>query len=157
MNKNSCTTNECTLNPNHTIDNIIYKPEQVCSGNGNGDPNVNSNYQYSTGLITDEDPTRDRSILVSQSGMCPRDKPYPVNTKVRETEPDFGYQYDVINQRVKCSSQIPRSSNDYTLSNNNNTVDCTSPPCKSFNVPEGKCFTVHNNTVTIKNPSEVQN
>ena len=70
MNKNSCTNNECTLNPNHTIDNIIYKPEEVCRGNGNGDPNVDSNYQYSTGLITNEDPNRDRSILISQSGMC---------------------------------------------------------------------------------------
>lgn len=155
MNKNTCTGNVCSLSPNHTINNIIYRPEEVCRGDGNGDPTIDSNYQYSPGLSTDEDPNRDRSILVSQSGMCPRDKPYPVNTKTQERETDFQYLYDVVNQRVKCSSQEAEAP--FYIQEESLVVPCISPPCKSFNVPEGKCFTIHNDTVTIKEPSDVTN
>ena len=147
---------------------VYLNPSEICNGNGIG--NNRRNYKLSVEgnpVNTEEISGRDTSILLSNSSMCPETYPYPINEfdpnddNFTDTD-DFNIQYDKIKQRSKCSTQPPIIETQYFNNTSGNIIDCFKPPCKTFNIPRGECYTIENKTTTgngnekykvhIKNP-----
>ena len=157
-------------NREQNLNSFIFRPQELCSGNGRGDENVGSNYAYSEGIETNENidvsesPTesiRDTSILRNRSSLCPQDYPYAVNESEDIIDSEFGYEYQRVTQRNRCSD-LPPITRYYTPQPNAQLLACDDPPCKSFTVPEGKCYVNTPNefgppsqTVHIKDPSNM--
>lgn len=156
---NKITTNSPNnIYNSQNLDLFIYRPEDLCDGTGFGEENEGLKYKYSIGIETQEPNNRDKSILRSDSSICPEDFPYSTNEKSEVTDSEFNYEYQQVKQRSLCSNEQVMAP--YYDESSGTTIPCDDPPCKSFTVPKGKCYinTPNQNnskTVHIKDPTNM--